>query len=362
MDIELVSVKDWGMIKSTPFAIAGLCSAESEEQLYETCKAIKSLVDISLLRAGIWKPRTRPGSFEGVGEVGLQWFKQVKESLCMPITVEVASPTHVDLALKYDVDVLWIGARSTANPFTVQSIADSLKGVDIPVMVKNPINPDLGLWIGGIERLYHSGLDKIAAIHRGFSTFEKRRYRNSPMWQLAIGLKSALPCIPLICDPSHIVGSRDLISVVSQQAIDLNYDGLMIESHIDPDKALSDSAQQVTPSVLGKILDNIHIKRSHIDDALFNTALDDFRDKIDIIDRELLEGIASRMCIVEKIGEYKRVNDVTVFQSERWFEVSRTRCDWGSHLNIDVRFVKKFIELLHSESIRVQSDIVGSSI
>ncbi|MDW7694622.1 bifunctional 3-deoxy-7-phosphoheptulonate synthase/chorismate mutase type II [Flammeovirgaceae bacterium SG7u.111] len=356
MDIQPIS--SWKVIKNLPFAIAGPCSAETEEQLYTTCKGIKEL-DITMLRAGIWKPRTRPGQFEGVGEVGLQWFQKIKKELEMPACVEVATAKHVELALKYDMDVLWIGARSTVNPFTVQEIADALRGVDIPVMVKNPINPDLALWKGSIERIYQAGITQIAGIHRGFSSFEKTKYRNVPMWQLAIAMKSDLPTLPMICDPSHIAGNRELLLPVSQKAIDLNYDGLMIETHCNPSVAMSDAKQQVTPAGLKDILDAIKIRQVSSDNMEFNSILQTMRNQIDEVDREILENLATRQSMVDKLGEYKKDNNVTVFQANRWLEVFKTRVDWGKQLNLDDEFIGKFFKVVHDEAIKRQSSIMN---
>ncbi len=357
---DIVGLKEWSMVRDTPIAIAGPCSAESEEQLMATCKAIKEEIDITMLRAGIWKPRTRPGTFEGVGEIGLSWFKTVKDELGMPITTEVANAQHVELALKYDVDVLWIGARSTVNPFTVQEIADALKGVDIPVIIKNPINPDLPLWIGAIERIYNSGIRHIAALHRGFSASGESKYRNDPMWQIALNLKSELPNLPLLCDPSHIGGTRDLIYEISQKAIDLDYDGLMIETHIDPSKALSDAKQQVTPKRLAEILNEVKIRKSKSDDVEFNNHLDELRLKIDRVDREILEALASRMKYVEQIGEYKKENNVTVFQAQRWIQVFQTRPQLAKELGLGKNFIEQLFKLVHDESIRIQTVIMNS--
>ncbi|MBT28215.1 MAG: 3-deoxy-7-phosphoheptulonate synthase [Thalassobius sp.] len=355
---DIQSIKSWDVIRDVPFAIAGPCSAETEEQLYTTCKGIKEH-DITMLRAGIWKPRTRPGSFEGVGEVGLQWMEKVKTELNMPAAVEVANAKHVELALKYNMDVLWIGARSTVNPFTVQEIADALQGVNIPIIIKNPINPDLALWKGAIERIYMAGIRQIAALHRGFSSFEKTKYRNVPMWQIAIALKSDMPNLPLLCDPSHIGGTRDLILPISQKAIDLNYDGLMIETHCDPDNAWSDAKQQVTPERLGEILDSIKIRKTTSDNQEFNSILETMRSQIDHVDREILENMAARKVLVDKLGEYKKENNVTVFQSDRWLQVFKTRADWGTQLNLDTEFVGKLFKLIHDESIRLQSKVMN---
>ncbi|GAA4847235.1 chorismate mutase [Algivirga pacifica] len=359
---DIRALNEWSVVKNnTPIAIAGPCSAETEEQLMATCKQIKENIDITMFRAGVWKPRTRPGSFEGVGEEGLKWFKNVKKELDMPITVEVANAEHVELALKHDVDVLWIGARSTVNPFTVQEIADALKGTNVPVMIKNPLNPDLALWKGAIERIYNAGIRDIAALHRGFSSFEKTKYRNIPMWKLAIELKTDLPNIPLICDPSHIGGSRDLILPVSQKAMDLDFDGLMIETHYNPTEAWSDAAQQVTPARLAEILNEVKIKQRQLDPSdLDANQLDDLRGKIDRIDNEILDALASRMGVVNQIGEYKRDHNLTVFQADRWINVFQSRPGAASDLGLSKEFVEQMFKLIHDESIRLQTKIVNT--
>ncbi len=358
---DIVSLSSWDMVKKdTPIAIAGPCSAESEEQLLGTCAEINKHIDITMFRAGIWKPRTRPGSFEGVGEEGLKWVKTVKDELKKPFTVEVANAQHVELALKYGVDVLWIGARSTVNPFTMQEIADALKGVKIPVIIKNPINPDLALWMGGIERIYNSGIRQIAALHRGFSSYDEKKYRNAPMWQLAIELKSKMPHLPMLCDPSHIGGTRDLIYPVSQKAIDLNYDGLMIETHIDPDNAWSDAKQQVTPKRLAEILNEVKVRANSSDDAEFNSHLTDLRDKIDRVDKELIGVLATRMEYVEAIGEYKRDNNVTVFQANRWIDIFQSRPEWAGQIGLNKEFTEQLFKLVHDESIRQQTRVLNS--
>lgn len=358
---DIVSLDSWDVVKNnTPIAIAGPCSAESEEQLLNTCSEISKNIDVTMFRAGIWKPRTRPGTFEGVGEDGLKWVQTVKKELGKPFAVEVANAQHVELALKYGVDVLWIGARSTVNPFTVQEIADSLKGVDIPVIIKNPINPDLALWMGGIERIYNAGIKKIAALHRGFSSHEEVKYRNSPMWQIAISLKSKMPNLPLLCDPSHIGGTRDLIYPISQKAIDLNYDGLMIETHIDPDNAKSDAKQQVTPERLAEILNAVKIRTDSSDDIEFNNHLTELRQKIDRADKELIEVLATRMQYVEEIGEYKRENNVTVFQADRWIDVFQSRPDLAQKLGLSREFAEQLFKIVHDESIRQQTRILNS--
>ncbi len=337
-----------------PFIIAGPCSAETEEQLFATCRQLVG-TGVDVLRAGIWKPRTRPNSFEGVGELGLEWFKNVRQELGIPIATEVATASHVELALKHGVDVLWIGARSTVNPFTVQDIADALRGVNIPVIVKNPINPELALWIGALERLNNAGITNLAALHRGFSTLEKTKYRNAPMWQIALELQATLPELPIFFDPSHTGGKRDLIYPLSQKALDLDYDGLMIETHIDPDNAWSDASQQVTPERFREILGELKIREAYVDDMEFNTHLDDLRHKIDLIDRELVEALAARKHMVEKLGQYKKDNNVTVFQVDRWIKIFQTRPEWGEKIGLDKNFVGHIFKLIHDESIRVQT-------
>ncbi len=357
---NIQALQTWDVVKQPPIAIAGPCSAETPEQLLETCKQITEQIDISLLRAGIWKPRTRPGSFEGVGEEGLKWFAEVKQELNMPITTEVATAEHVELALRHGVDVLWIGARSTVNPFTVQEIANALKGVKIPVMVKNPINADINLWIGALERFYNAGITQLAAIHRGFSNPGKSKFRNSPMWQIPLSLKVKFPDLPLICDPSHIAGTRELILPVSQKAIDLNYDGLMIETHHTPDAAWSDAKQQITPARLAEILNHIKVRKPSTDDAEFNNQLEELREKIDRVDRELLENLNQRLAYVEQIGEYKRENDITVFQAQRWIEIFQSRPEYAKELGMSKGFTEQLFKLIHDESIKIQERIMNS--
>ncbi len=359
LNIEVEPFEKWGTHKQKPLIISGPCSAESEEQLMETCRQLKDY-KVDVFRAGIWKPRTRPNSFEGYGEKALPWLKAVKDELKMPFAVEVANPQHIELALKFGVDILWLGARTTVNPFNVQEIADALKGVDVPVMIKNPINPDLKLWIGAIERIYNAGIRKLAVIHRGFSSFNKTKYRNVPTWQIPLELKTYLPDMPIICDPSHIAGKRELLLEVSQKALDLNYDGLMLESHITPDEALSDPAQQVTPENLGKILSELKLRivRSESDNPDFINHLDDLREKIDNTDRELIEILKTRMALVEKACEYKRANNVTIFQVERWDEIFGTRSEWASKMNLNKDFVAEIYKLIHIESIRRQTEVI----
>ncbi|MGF1533873.1 MAG: chorismate mutase [Bernardetiaceae bacterium] len=340
-----------------PFLVAGPCSAETEEQLLETCRSLAQNDKVDAFRAGIWKPRTRPNSFEGVGEIGLEWFRTVREELQKPITTEVASAEHVELALDYGVDILWIGARSTTNPFTVQEIADALQGVDIPVVVKNPINPDLGLWIGALERIHQAGVTKLAALHRGFSSIEEKKYRNSPMWQIPLELRKRIPELPLFCDPSHIGGKRELIFPIAQKALNLNFDGMMIETHRDPDLAWSDAAQQVTPQSLAQIIQALELRQATADDDTYQDRLDSLRQQIDRIDREIVETLANRMAVVDQIGHYKKEKNVAIFQRDRWEKISGSRRSWGQSMTLSPDFLETLYRLIHEESIRRQNEI-----
>lgn len=349
----------WVKTHRKVMVIGGPCSVETPEQFMATAKEMKAL-NVDVLRGGIWKPRTRPGGFEGVGLEALKWIKDVKAETGLPFATEVGSPEHVELALKYNVDILWIGARTTVNPFTMQHIADALKGVDVPVLVKNPVNPDLALWIGGIERIYNAGIKNLGAIHRGFTSFEKAKYRNLPNWQIAMELKRQFPDLPVICDPSHIAGNRDLIEEVCQRAMDLDFDGLMIESHINPDVALSDAAQQVTPVNLGRILDNLIIKSETSTNAEFISKLEVLRGQIDKLDKELVEVLSARMNLADKIGEYKKDNSVTTFQQSRWDEIYNTRREWATKMNVSPDFVSEIFKSVHSESVRRQEEIISS--
>jgi len=359
LELDIQPLQSWAPHEDRPLIISGPCSAESEEQLVSTGKQLKD-VGIDVLRAGIWKPRTRPNSFEGYGEKALPWLQTAKKELGLPVTIEVAKPQHIELALKHDVDILWIGARTTVNPFNVQELADALKGVDVPVMIKNPVNPDLNLWIGAIERIYNAGIRKMAVIHRGFSAFQKTKFRNEPTWQIPIELKTILPNMPIIGDPSHIAGRRDLIQEVSQKSLDLNYDGLMIESHRDPDNAMSDAKQQVTPDSLKNILGGLQtrISRGEANDVVFINQLEELRKQIDNVDRELIENLKTRMNLVEKACEYKLQNNVTIFQVERWNDIFRSRSDWAKKMHIKEDFVSEIYKLIHIESIRSQTEVM----
>jgi chorismate mutase len=342
-----------------PLVIAGPCSAETEDQVMQIARELKDS-DVSIFRAGIWKPRTRPGGFEGVGEIGLKWLQKAKAETGLLMATEVANATHVKLALEHDIDVLWIGARTTVNPFAVQEIADALKDTEKIVLVKNPVNPDLALWIGGVERLYNAGIKKLGVIHRGFSTYEKTKYRNIPEWQIAIELQNRFPDLPLICDPSHITGKRDMIQEVSQQALDLNYDGLIIETHIDPENAWSDAAQQVTPTVLKKIFEDLKVKKPSVEEDGYNSEMTKLRANIDIADSKLLEILGNRMLVAEKIGALKKEKNVAVLQNKRWNEILGKMILDGEQKGLSEEFILKIFKAIHQESIHHQEKIINS--
>lgn len=325
----------------------------------QTAKGLQALGRVALFRAGIWKPRTRPNAFEGRGEEALRWLAEVKQETGLKTTVEVANAQHTEMALKYGVDVLWIGARTTVNPFSVQEIADVLKGVQVPVMVKNPIHADLQLWIGGIERIYNTGITQVAAIHRGFHVYGKTKYRNKPMWQLPIELRTQFPDLPLICDPSHISGNRELIPAVAQKALDLGMDGLMIESHIDPGSALSDAEQQLTPEALGRLMDALVLRKSGAGDSEVLDKLAQLRQIIDEVDDELINVLKKRVQTIEEIGRYKKEQGITIFQLARWQEILRTRGQWADRLGLSRQHVEKICQLLHEESIRIQNGLMN---
>lgn len=339
-----------------PLVIAGPCSAETEAQVLDVAHALKNS-DVSIFRAGIWKPRTRPGGFEGVGEIGLKWLKKAKEETGLLVAVEVANAHHVKLALQYDVDVLWIGARTTVNPFAVQEIADVLQHTNKIVLLKNPVNPDLSLWIGGVERLQKAGIKKIGVIHRGFSTYEKTKYRNNPEWQIPIELHSKFPDLPLICDPSHITGKRAMIQEVSQQALDLNYDGLMIETHCNPDAAWSDAAQQITPEVLKQLFVDLKVRKVFDETSDFNSQLTNLRTQIDELDSKLITILANRMQIADAIGQVKKEKNVAVLQSNRWNEVLRRMIAEGEGKGLSEEFILKLCKAIHQESIVHQEKV-----
>jgi chorismate mutase len=332
-----------------PFVIAGPCSAETEEQVMETARQL-AMKGCHNFRAGVWKPRTKPGGFEGHGEPALVWMKQVKEETKMLVATEVATPEHVELCMKYGIDILWIGARTSANPFAMQALADAMQGLDIPVFVKNPVNPDLELWIGAMERLNQAGVKRLGAIHRGFSSYDKKIYRNTPMWQIPIELHRRIPDLPIISDPSHIGGRRELIAPLCQQAMDLGFDGLIVESHCDPDKAWSDAKQQVTPDVLDYILSLLVIR----DENATTEGITSLRKQIDELDNQLMELLSKRMRVCREIGEYKKQNNMTVLQASRYNEILDKRGAQGSLLGMGPEFVAKVFESIHEESVRQQ--------
>ena len=342
-----------------PLVIGGPCSAETEEQVLKIAHELKN-TDVTVYRAGIWKPRTRPGMFEGVGAIGLGWLKKVKEETGLLTATEVANKDHVKLALEYDVDILWIGARSTVSPFIMQEIADALEGTDKIVLVKNPVNPDLALWLGGVERLYSSKINRLGLIHRGFSTYEKTKYRNIPEWQIAIEVKNKFPDLPIICDPSHIAGRRDLIFDISQAALDLNFDGLMIETHCDPDNAWSDSAQQVTPSRLVEIMRDLKVREKTTDEKAYQNELNNLRAQIDVVDQTLLDTLGKRMNVALEIGALKKSNNVAVLQNKRWNEILGKMILEGQERQLSEEFILRVFKAIHQESINKQEKILNT--
>jgi len=343
-------------IHRKPYLIAGPCSAESEQQVLQIAKSIEGVADV--FRAGVWKPRTNPNSFEGIGAEGLKWLKTVRKQTSLKVATEVVTAKHVELCLNADIDVLWIGARTTVNPFYVQEIAEALKGVDIPVFVKNPIHPELSLWIGAFERLNKAGITQLAAIHRGFYSYEKSAFRNDPKWEIPIKLREELQDIPIICDPSHIAGKSSIIEDISQTAMDLDLDGLMIESHCNPSLALSDANQQVTPDKLKKIMKNLVVRDTKLRDEIFKEQLLKFRNQIDIFDNKIVELLNNRKDVVEKIAKFKSKNQLTIFQLERWFEILRTRKEVANNLGLDAQMIAELFELIHKYSILTQTKIM----
>ncbi len=361
--LEIEDSKNWmNSSLAKPFLIAGPCSAETENQLVETAIELKKINKVSVLRAGIWKPRTRPNKFEGVGNIGLEWLRNAKAESGLPTTVEVATAKHVEFALKNEVDMLWIGARTTVNPFSVKEIAEALKGIDIPVFVKNPVNPDLQLWIGALERINRAGIKKLAAIHRGFSFYGKSIYRNEPMWAIPIELKRLYPELPVLCDPSHICGTRKLIPSIAQEALDLDFQGLMIESHIHPENALTDAKQQFTPKDLGLIISNLIVRTAHSADTDFLSKLAEMRQLIDKLDDEILQSISSRMAIVDEIADYKKQNNVTILQIKRWEEIIEKRTEMANSMNLSETFAKKLLNLIHEEAIARHTEIMNNKV
>ena len=354
MELDLLPLNLPGVPTKRPIVIAGPCSAETEEQVMTTATQLAKK-DVKIFRAGIWKPRTKPGGFEGVGTIGLPWLQRVQSELGMLISTEVATPRHVEAALEAGMDILWVGARTVANPFAMQELADSLRGVDIPVLVKNPVNPDLELWIGGLERINGAGIKRLGVIHRGFSTYEKRIYRNTPMWHIPIELRRRIPNLPIFGDPSHIGGARELIAPLAQQAMDLGFDGLIVESHCNPDCAWSDAKQQITPDVLDFILDKLVIRNITQSTESLNT----LRRQIDDVDNTLIEHLAKRMRISREIGQYKREHNMTIVQTGRYTEILDKRGAQGVLCGMSADFMKSIFEAIHEESVRQQIEIMN---
>jgi 3-deoxy-7-phosphoheptulonate synthase len=358
LDISLL--ENWLNFKKRPFLISGPCSAETEEQMINTASQLAQIGQVNVFRAGVWKPRTRPDTFEGVGIKGLKWLRRIKEETGLLTGTEVANEKHVYEALKYGVDLLWIGARTSVNPFTVQEIANALNGVDVMVMVKNPINPDIELWIGAIERVASAGIRRLGAIHRGFSTYEKTNYRNQPNWQLPIELRRRIPGLPIICDPSHIAGSREYIFDISQKSMDLNFDGLMIESHNDPDNAWSDAAQQITPSDLKGLLDRLILRNPDTSDPKLLDVLGELRQQIDVFDDHLIDLMEQRMKVAETIGRFKKENNITVLQSSRWDEIIKKAIVKGETKGLSAELIDTIFKAIHQESINHQMKVINN--
>ena len=351
---NLLDISTWLRFDRIPWIIAGPCSAESEQQVILTARELAKSPNVKVFRAGLWKPRTRPDSFEGVGKIGLAWLKNVKAETSLLTTTEVANTKHIELCLENNVDILWVGARTTVNPFVVQEIANALKGVDIPILVKNPINAELGLWLGAIERLYHAGIKKLAAIHRGFSTYIEMDYRNRPNWQIPIELKRLLPNLPLICDPSHIAGNRDLIEPISQMALDFGIKGLMIETHINPDQALSDSKQQITPKVLIELLERLRARDKVFADKQLKRRIAHLRAEITQVDSRIIQDLAERMNWVEEIGKLKHEHNISVLQLNRWETLLEDHIAKAQQIGLDGEFIKAIFEVIHTQSVKNQ--------
>jgi len=358
LELEINPIKHWLPQINNPLIIAGPCSLETEDQAMDTARQLAKDHRVFVYRGGVWKPRTRPGSFEGIGSIGLKWLQMVREETGMPVGTEVANAQHAEEALKAGLDVLWIGARSTASPFVVQEIADVVRGTDAVVMVKNPVNPDVQLWVGAFERLSQAGIKNLVAIHRGFTPFRETEYRNYPNWKTVIELRRIMPNLPIICDPSHIGGKREYLYDISQKAFDMGMEGLMIESHRDPSCALSDKEQQLTPTDLAKLLDRLIIRTVTTDNKLFENQLELLRNRIDALDRELLETLSSRMEIARQIGQYKKDNNVTALQIGRFAELMDKRVKLGESLNLNPHLVQQLFQHIHEDSVRMQTEIM----
>lgn len=357
-ELTINPIKEWLPQINNPLLVAGPCSLESEEQALETAKLLAADPRIFIYRGGVWKPRTRPGSFEGVGSIGLKWLQLVKKETGLLVGTEVANAQHTEEALNAGIDVLWIGARSTASPFVVQEIADVVKGTNATVMVKNPVNPDVQLWVGALERVNQAGIKNLVAIHRGFTPFSESPYRNYPNWKMVIELRRLFPKLPVICDPSHIAGKREFLYEISQKAFDMGMDGLMIESHIDPSCALSDKAQQLKPADLAALLDKLVIRHENTDNPQFDNQLDLLRSRIDVLDKELLEVLSSRIKIIREIGTYKKEHNVTALQINRWTQLMENRVKMGMEMDLNETFTKILFQLIHEDSVRMQTEIM----
>jgi chorismate mutase len=356
--LNILPIQSWLQPGAYPLLISGPCSAETEDQVMQTAEALSKIRQVAVFRTGIWKPRSRPSGFRGAGEAGLKWLAQVKSTFKLPVAVEVATPEHVEMAEKYGIDIYWIGARTVVNPFSIEAVCDALKGIDKPVLIKNPVNPDIHLWIGALERVNQAGITKIAAIHRGFFYFLKSRYRNAPMWEIPIELKRLYPELPIITDPSHIAGQAGLIGEISQKALDLQTDGLMIETHISPKNAFSDAGQQITPGQLENLIKNL-IVRNEKGAPVSQDTLESLRTEIDKIDNELLQILARRMEIVKEIGRFKKENNITILQIKRWRSMLRERISEGIEQGLDKTFLKQILDFVHQESIRLQNEIMN---
>lgn len=358
LELDILPMSSWMPETPYPLLIAGPCSLETEEQALSTARELAKDPRVHVIRGGVWKPRTRPGTFEGIGSIGLEWLRKIREETGLMVGTEVANAQHAEEALKADIDVLWIGARSTTSPFVVQEIADVLKGCDKVVMVKNPMTPDLALWMGAIERLSAVGLKKLVAIHRGFSPYQETKYRNYPGWKTYIELRRSMPNLPIICDPSHIAGKREFVGEISQKAFDMGFDGLMIESHIDPSCALSDAAQQFTPADLAKLIDKLVIRQQNTDDAEYGNKLEQLRSRIDALDTELMELLSTRSEIVTQIAQYKKANNVMALQINRWSQMMNNRLSVAHQLELNETFIKILFQLIHEDSVRQQTELI----